>query len=139
MQRIALTGILNGKGKPQGWANRTYFYPDSTISTAEFENGLKAFDPRYQVTNADSARTLTVARAFELLSTFCQQSGMESEQGLTLKSKSRIDEKYWKDDLGLARYDLNRFISRAELAVLTDRFTTVFDRDVDLYGRPRWH
>jgi hypothetical protein len=31
IQRIGATGILRGAGKPEGWANKTFFYPDSPV------------------------------------------------------------------------------------------------------------
>lgn len=34
-QRIGATGILRGTGKPNAWANQTWFYPDSLVNTAE--------------------------------------------------------------------------------------------------------
>ncbi len=40
VQRIGATGIIRGTGKPEGWANKTFFYPDSTITAKELCNGL---------------------------------------------------------------------------------------------------
>lgn len=40
IQKIGATGILKGVGKSEGWANRTYFYPDSLTMYNEFLKGL---------------------------------------------------------------------------------------------------
>lgn len=36
VQRIGLTGVIEGRGKPEGWANKTYFYPDSLFAIKDF-------------------------------------------------------------------------------------------------------
>lgn len=42
IQRIGATGFLQGRLVPQGWANKTYFDPDSTVSWQELRAKLKA-------------------------------------------------------------------------------------------------
>ena len=44
IQRIGSTGILRGEGRPFQWANQTWFYPDSLVSSKELYAGLIAFD-----------------------------------------------------------------------------------------------
>lgn len=43
VQRIGATGILRGTGKKEGWANKTYFYPDSLCNGAALISDLKAW------------------------------------------------------------------------------------------------
>lgn len=40
IQKTGATGILKGVGKNEGWANKTYFYPDSLALFDEFRKGL---------------------------------------------------------------------------------------------------
>ena len=40
IQKIGATGILKGVGKSEGWANKTFFYPDSLAMFDEFKTGL---------------------------------------------------------------------------------------------------
>ena len=40
IQRIGATGFLKGKGQPNAWANRTWFYPDSTMTLQSFVTGI---------------------------------------------------------------------------------------------------
>lgn len=41
IQRVAASGILPGTGEPYLWANRTWYYPDSSLTVAEFKTGLE--------------------------------------------------------------------------------------------------
>lgn len=43
IQRIACTGIFKMTGEPWQWANRSWFYPDSTVSLTELREGLASF------------------------------------------------------------------------------------------------
>ncbi len=58
IQRIACTGILKMTGEPWHWANRSWFYPDSTVSLAELRDGLASFYTNdYALTKAESTVT----------------------------------------------------------------------------------
>lgn len=65
LQRIAATGILRMTGEPFQWANRTWFYPERTVSVGEFSRGLHDYAP--QVEPVDDPAPLTAASAAELL------------------------------------------------------------------------
>jgi len=41
IQRIGASGVIKGDGVPEAWANRTYIYPDSIMSTDEIKEGLQ--------------------------------------------------------------------------------------------------
>ena len=43
IQRITCTGIFKMTGEPWQWANRSWFYPDSTVSLTELREGLASF------------------------------------------------------------------------------------------------
>jgi hypothetical protein len=36
IQKTGVTGILKGTGKPEGWANKMFFYPDSLVRMINF-------------------------------------------------------------------------------------------------------
>lgn len=65
LQRIAATGILRMTGEPYHWANRSWFYPEGSVTVAEFTRGLHEYAP--QVAVATDTTTLTASRAAELL------------------------------------------------------------------------
>ncbi|TKC09672.1 FAD-dependent oxidoreductase [Pedobacter frigoris] len=65
IQKITATGILKTKGESWKWANRTWFYPDSNITVAEFTEGLHSFDSRAEV--VVQQRLLTMREAFSMI------------------------------------------------------------------------
>ena len=49
IQRIGATGVLKGLGKNEGWANKTYFQPDSLCKANSLIQDLSAFLPSIQL------------------------------------------------------------------------------------------
>lgn len=49
IQKVTATGILKTTGESCKWANRTWFYPDNTISIQEFTEGLHQFNSKNKV------------------------------------------------------------------------------------------
>lgn len=72
IQKVCATGILKTTGEPFGWANRTWFYPDSTITVAEFTMGLNSFDAESAIVN-DNKR-LTEESAVKYINQITRQS-----------------------------------------------------------------
>jgi len=64
IQKISATGILKTTGEPSGWANKTWFYPDSTVTIAEFTNGLNSYNPKIEVVNSTDLLTEKAAAAY---------------------------------------------------------------------------
>ncbi|MEY2902210.1 MAG: hypothetical protein RLY89_1316 [Bacteroidota bacterium] len=52
IQRIGTTGVLKGLGKNEGWANKTYFQPDSLCVAKNLLEDLAAFLPGMQLPNS---------------------------------------------------------------------------------------
>lgn len=65
LQRIAATGILRMTGEPYHWDNRSWFYPEQTITVGEFTQGLNTYAP--QIAATSDSTPLTAAHAAELL------------------------------------------------------------------------
>jgi hypothetical protein len=59
IQRTAASGLLAGKGEPYLWANRTWYYPDSSLSVSELEAGLQRSGLDYH--RLDSSEEVTGA------------------------------------------------------------------------------
>ncbi len=129
VQRAGATGILKGYGKPEGWENKTFFYPDSTISLSEFEEGVKRFDANYIIDKTNDNSLLTVEKAMQVI-----VSNGELLHMKVLTNRAGIhtgyffDQKFWKMELGLSDFDLQRNIKRYELAVLLNYYTNTFSR-----------
>jgi len=126
IQRIGLTGILRGTGKPQGWANKTFFYPDSSVNGDEFQRNFNSFDsfpfPKLRVSN------LTISEACTFSGTYLTYKDQRNNPWV------RNTAEIWSG-AGLSGFDPSRIITRKELAVLLDRYVHVFERrKVNLNG-----
>lgn len=124
IQRVGATGILRGTGKPEGWANRTFFYPDSTITVAEFCEGLGGYvtglDPE-----KEDGRDLTIRHAWSLI------VNDRRETAATIPDTTII--RLFRE-LHLSNFEAGRTITRAELAALVDALLHPFSRPVDFNG-----
>lgn len=131
VQRIGLTGILKGRGVAEGWANKTYFDPDSTITVSSFEKGLVDFyHCKDKIGNKDSM--LTIAQAFFKLQQHARFA-TSSRSGPLI-----FDEMLWYKELGLQHFDPMRPIRRAELAVMVDYYAHPFEKfEVDFSGKQK--
>ncbi|NEW84269.1 MAG: FAD-dependent oxidoreductase [Mariniphaga sp.] len=112
IQRVAASGILKVKGESYKWANRTWFYPDTTITVNEFSEGLNAFDQKVTVVNDQSV--LTVQKASGLLS------------GLLNRNTSAEIEKLWESRMN-RKFDNQLAITKRELSILTDELIRPFE------------
>ena len=112
IQRVAASGILKVKGESYKWANRTWFFPDTTLSVKEYSEGLKAYNNKLAV--IDDQSLLTVQKASELLTSLLNRDAMIEIQPLW---ESRMKRKF----------DAKLFITRRELSVLTDALIHPFE------------
>ena len=111
IQRVTVSGILKVKGESYQWANRTWFYPDTTITVKEFSEGLKAFDSKTLVINDLSI--LTLQKASDLLSKLLKKDVSVNIQEIWSKRFSR-------------KFDLNSPVTKRELSVLADELIKPF-------------
>ena len=111
IQRVTVSGILKVKGESFQWANRSWFYPDSTITVMAFTEGLKSLDNKVVVKNDDSV--LTLQKASDLLSLFLNRHTLTEIQQIW---KNRINRKF----------DLNSALTKREISVLTDELIRPF-------------
>lgn len=133
IQRIGLTGILKGRGVAEGWANKTFFDPDSTITVSDFEKGLAEFYHRKEKPERNDS-LLTIRKALRL---------MLRHRLILLTGRITpefFDEMSWHNELGLQHFDLKRPISRAELAVMLDYYARPFEQiKIDIKGKAALH
>lgn len=113
IQKIGATGILRGTGQPYQWANRTWFYPDTAVDASTFIANLAPF---VQL-NTNMAGEMTVANAIDLMAMAARATN----------KTVLVDAQQWIA-WGLTHYDVNRKITKAELAVLLDKALQVFER-----------
>jgi len=117
IQKIGATGILKGTGQPNAWANRTWFYPDSTIETNHF---LKDFNFYKPLAFKTKNKLVTVIDLFEIIA---------MQKFLSKKNSAKTIDKFKKSwmDAGLKELDLNRNIKRFEAAVMIDKWLKPFE------------
>jgi len=109
IQKIATTGILKTTGESWGWANRTWFYPDTTISAMEFTQGLHSYDINVKI--SDSNKLLTENEAIAIISNMRGASA----------------------DINTDNYK-NAPITRRQLAVLINSHLNPFKREIGFDG-----
>jgi hypothetical protein len=112
IQRSTASGILKVQGEPHQWANRTWFFPDSTLTVAEFSEGLNSFSNVVKVVSDKSY--LTIQKTGELISAV-----------VGYKVNNKLEE-IWKNSIG-GEYIPNRPIQKRELAVLVDSLIKPFE------------
>lgn len=67
IQKAGATGILKGTGKSEGWANKTYFYPDSSVAYYEFVDAINDFYPCLPIADTIIGRHVQVKEAWDML------------------------------------------------------------------------
>jgi hypothetical protein len=112
IQRSTASGILKVKGEPYKWANRTWFYPDSTLTVTEFTEGLNAFSKNVNIESGK--HFLTIQKTGELISAVV---------GYNVKNKL---EEIWINSIR-EEFIPNRFILKRELAVIVDSIIKPFE------------
>ena len=112
IQRVTVSGILKVKGESFQWANRTWFYPDSTITVKEFTVGLRSYDDIALIDNDNSV--LTLKKVSELLSSFLR------------KDVSKEIRQIWNRRMNRTM-DNNLPLTKREISVLADELIRPFE------------
>lgn len=122
IQKIGATGILKGSGRSIGWANQTWFYPDSICSSADLQAGLQSFFADCNLTIA--ATTNQYVDKHYLFGIIAQ---------VLKTSLQHIQLKY--DALKLENIDSGKQLNRREVAIILNYLLNPFFlRSVDYQG-----
>jgi hypothetical protein len=125
IQRVGVTGILKGVGKPEGWANKMFFYPDSNVRGGEFAVGLSRYITYTNTAGRLGWRdSLTISDAFRIMKKnvrpYCKTKEFQLMQTVNdLKGK-------W-NEWGLKNFDADRLVSRREICVMVDKCLNIFN------------
>lgn len=103
LQRVGVTGIIEGVGMTVGWENQTWFRANETISMAELTRGLNRFDSKFALSEDTHEVTL---------------SDLEGWFG-------EINDAMW-NAWGLPDYSTTRALTRKECAVVIDALMRPF-------------
>lgn len=131
IQRIGAAGFLKGTGQPNAWENRTWFYPDSTLSMQVFLKEVPtAFKvPAKQSEELDNEK-ITLNSLLNWIHQYKKLSVVKLPFfGTETKSsdKMQLSEKSWKE-WGLSDFNRNRPLLRKEIAVLLDKLVDPFNQ-----------
>ena len=123
IQKIGATGLLRGTGIPYLWANQTWFYPDTTINAKDFFGWLQSFEPSISKekleTNDQGFLTINGAlQVVQALSTHLKTKPIEDLPGFIQQN--------WENWALKAKFDLNRPVTKRELAVVLDQTINPF-------------
>ena len=130
IQRIGATGILRGVGEPHKWANRTWFYPDSTITNKDFLPPFDDFGFDIKNMSPEQARSkVTIKDAVALAFAM-----MDTKPDISFEGFLEGVKRNWETKLGLKNFNSDRPITRLEVAVVFDRIAKPFEKEIDLKG-----
>ncbi len=128
VQKIGVTGILRSVGKNRGWANETWFYPDSLVRATEVTEGLRDYWPALNI--SFKGKYITFGETVELI------EKLASAEEMNL-SKSKIEEEADMifSVMHIPSLQNNGSICRKAFAVLLDAVINPFAlKDVTLQG-----
>jgi len=112
IQRAVASGILKIKGESYHWANRSWFYPDTTITVKEFTEGLNAFESRCPIINEQS--DMTIEKAEKII---------ESMMKKDISGEVQI---IWTNRM-IRKFDPKLPITKRELGILVDELIRPFE------------
>lgn len=118
IQRVAASGLLKVKGEPYKWANRSWFYPDTSISVKEFSEGLNSYNPEVKIIN--NPEKLTMQKAVDLI--------RELKETDTASAATHLKAHFGKS------YNPEMVLTKREISVLADKVLKPFERDIDFKG-----
>lgn len=130
IQKIGATGILRSVGKPHGWANQTWFYPDSLCSATELHEGLTLFVRDWNIVlPLNTSPAITLEQLLQWLQPIRQKIHPGSAQ--LLADDVLIHRKAWH----LENLVCNKALTRGEVAIIIDQIIHPFEsREVNWQG-----
>lgn len=142
VQKIGATGILKGQGVPTGWANRTYFHPDSLVNRKDLVNDLA---PYFPIKN-NQQKNIRLSEAIDLIMQMAADKKFDDANHLKISASNykwnfqnkalltqQIQQAWvsWK----LGYFNMNMPLTRLEFAVLLNATIDPFNlRQVNHQG-----
>lgn len=137
IQKAGATGILRGSGKPDGWANKTFFNPDSTISHNELQSNIMQFIPCLITIDTIVRRPVTINEAWNMLTRLLHE--IRNRKEIPHKWPSIIANeqvKIWKEKIDPVFPGGDTPITRRQIAILMNELGThPFEMEIDWNGK----
>ncbi|MGI4020614.1 MAG: FAD-dependent oxidoreductase [Janthinobacterium lividum] len=129
IQKIGVTGLLQGVQKPNGSSAPVLFLPDSAVKTAEIKPVLGEIYTRSFLwfNKTKPAEFFTIGNMLS----FIEELNLRDAKNFKLQVQND-----WKTKLHLSSvFEVNRPITRREFAELANVYLKPFDRSIDLTGK----
>ena len=125
LQRIGASGILQGEGRNEGWANQTWLRADDPLLATDLD-GLKECYPKLSLSGLSAK--LSTGEALALIQKIAEMEALELPKNLREAAETLC-----------ARYQLTlpgdkSPLTRGIFAVLVDAWLHPFDKEVNIYG-----
>ncbi len=126
IQRVGLSGVLKGHGVPYAWANQTWIYPDSTMSTNELADAIsRAVDSPVQTPPESNTRVGVILSIWQQIGSPAPSGEAPfSDVDSTIIAYDAIAfaaENGWLDGwITNDKFELNNPIKRKEFAKIVD-------------------
>ena len=142
IQRILITGFMQAIPKAEGWANRMYFYSDSTISYNQLENSLAKNITGMLLKNNINTNKVTLALFYELLNkagsamykTLWRFKATTDVLNINIEnfnSPNFNNENLNNANLNNANLNDTSILTRLQVAILLDTYLRPFDFDIE--------
>jgi hypothetical protein len=134
IQKIGVSGLLKGKGKPEGWANKTFFFPDSMVSFVDLRAGLEEFNSVRPALAFDGHMFADNLNAGGYLKTEDMEFLLWSMRQRIFKIPSKSEAEWRKDFSSFwiitigKKYDPDEKLSRREMAQILDHYLQPFTK-----------
>lgn len=125
IQRIGATGILRSTGKPNAWANQTWFFPDSLVNTDTLLMDISPFIGGESITIQE--KYLTIDKAIQLISAIAKKNAVKGKWSWkkSVPFNKEIN-KAWTE-WGFGNFSKSQFITRGQFARLLDATVDPFN------------
>jgi hypothetical protein len=134
VQRIGATGILRGTGKPNAWANQTWFYPDSLVNADTALLDIRPFTSKPIVIGA--GKFLTTGDAIKMIQSI--QYKIPTSINWAWHQPKRLQQQItaaWKT-WGFGTFSSKALITRVQFAQLLDATVDPFrSRQINHQGQ----
>jgi hypothetical protein len=112
IQKMGIMGIMKGVGKSKGWANKTYFYPDSLMEVEKLLAGIREIDKGFKYKNNAATKYITLENIMDLYKySDTRTKNVEFSKRMT-RELNNIQAAYH-----LPKKDKTAFLTRKETAV----------------------
>lgn len=119
LQRIGSTGLLKGVGMNVEWSNQTWLRADTLMLASELKDIQEVY-PKLKYSFSQKETPVKVSEILRIVNTIAK------EEGIKVNVPKKAREIWQKFNLGT--FDVNKNITRGEVAVLFDQILNPFDR-----------